>query len=59
VCVCVCVLGPNSLLKNRIEQDYNAPGHYSVSYVPVEVGIHIIAITWNKATVGSKTILVF
>ena len=40
----ITVTGPNSIAKTTLEQK---EGRYIVSYVPVEVGVFTLVVTWN------------
>lgn len=48
------MLGPNSILKNRIDQDQGAVGRYIVSYMPVEPGLHRITVKWQNTPVDGS-----
>ena len=44
--------GPNSIAKYSIDQQ--ADGSFMVTYIPVEVGLFDINVTWNNNEIAGK-----
>ena len=44
--------GPNSIAKCNIDPETN--GTYTVTYVPVEVGLYDVQVKWNNKEIQGK-----
>lgn len=46
------ITGPNSIAKCNIDPEAN--GIYTVTYVPVEVGLYDVQVKWNSKEIQGK-----